>query len=224
MPTKHIISEASSQDKPSQRLSSSLTKLTYQLTRLLGRTPSSKKAYLQEDNMKFPSTSKSKPLIPQSQKDIPSPIEPTQLKSLITFQKMLTWTNFIVTKKTSTSTSEESSLDSTNRMEKTSGIRNPSIIRKSMQDQGYHLLSLQNSSASSRPSSLNHRQVGIITHPNYTYITYPGKYPQGVNSLEETLLSLPLLYPPYKKPLPKQASKLLYWSKAPKRSILKNKV
>ena len=174
--------------------------------------------------MKFPSTSKSKPLIPQSQKDIPSPIEPTQLKSLITFQKMLTWTNFIVTKKTSTSTSEESSLDSTNRKEKTSGIRNPSIIRKSMQDQGYHLLSLQNSSASLRPSSLNHRQVGIITHQNYTYITYPGKHPQGVNSLEETLLSLPPLHPPYKKPLPKKASKPLHRSKNPPKSILKNKV
>ena len=136
LPTKHIISEASSQDKPSQRLSSSLTKLTYQLTRLLGRTPSSKKAYLQEDNMKFPSTSKSKPLIPQSQKDIPSPIEPTQLKSLITFQKMLTWTNFIVTKKTSTSTSEESSLDSSTRKDKTSGTRNHLRTKKSTWDQG----------------------------------------------------------------------------------------
>ena len=52
------------------------------------------------------------------------------------------------------------------------------------------------------------------------YITYPGKQPLKVDSLEETLP----LHPPYKKPLSKQASKPLYWSKPPKKSILKNKI
>ena len=41
----------------------------------LSGTHPSKKAYLQEDNMQFPSTLKNKPLIPQSQKDIPNPTE-----------------------------------------------------------------------------------------------------------------------------------------------------
>ena len=75
LPTKLIISEASYLDKNSWRSSSSLTKSTYQLMKSLSGTHPSKKAYLQEDDMQFPSTLKNKPLIPQSQKDIPNPTE-----------------------------------------------------------------------------------------------------------------------------------------------------
>ena len=120
-PTKLIISEASSQDKPSWRLSNSLTKLTYQLTKSSSKTHTSKKPFLQEEDTKYPFTSKNKQLSPQSQRVIPNPIEPTHSKSLKTYLRTLTWTEFIVTRRTNTSTLEESSPDSTIRKEKTSG-------------------------------------------------------------------------------------------------------
>ena len=75
-------------------------------------------------------------------------------------------------------------------------------------------------SEDSDSSNLNHRQIGIITHQNHTYITYPGKQLVEVESLKETLL----LHPPYKKPLPKQASELQHWSKNLLKSILQNKI
>ena len=174
--------------------------------------------------MKFPSTAKNKQLIPQSQIVIPSPIEPTQSKSSKIYLKTLTRTKFIVMKRMNTYTLEESSPDSTTRKGKTSGTQSCFITEKSVQDQTYHSLSLQNSLEISEPSrqlrNLNHQQISIVTHQNYTYITYPGKLPLEVDSLEETLP----LHPPYKRLLSKQASKSQHQSKNPEKSILMNKI
>ena len=135
---------------------------------------------------------------------------------------MPTRTSFIATRNTNISTSEESSPDSTTRKEKTTTIRGSTTTRKPEPPQTYHSLnSSRSSSKSEQPSpSLSHRKIGVVTRQNHTYILYPRKQPVEVESLDETLP----LHPPYKKPLPKQASEPLHRSKNPPKGILRNPI
>ena len=80
----------------------------------------------------------------------------------------------------------------------------------SKQDQVYKLLDLSIMLEGLNLENLNHQQIGIVTYQSHTYITYLEKDPLEVDSLNKTLL----LHLPYKKPLHKQASVLLYRLKA----------
>ena len=91
------------------------------------------------------------------------------------------------------------------------------LTRKSKQDPTYSQLNSSTSLQGSNSRNLSHRKIGIIEHQEHTFITYPGKQPVEVESLEEAHP----LHPPYKKPLPKQASTPLHRYKNPLKSILK---
>ena len=156
LPTKFIILEASSLDKPSQKSSNSLTRLTYQLTRLLDEMCPFKKAYSQEEDMKSSSILKNKTLHPQSKMDIQNPISTTPLKSSNIYPMTSTKTRFIMTRNTDISTIEESSRDSSSKKAKTAFITNHFSTRRSMLDQTYQQLNSLNSSLGSNSKSLNY--------------------------------------------------------------------
>ena len=99
-------------------------------------------------------------------------------------------------------------------------MTNRSSINKSRQDPIYSQLNSLISSHESNPRNLQHQQIGVIEHQNYTYILYLEKQPVEVDDLDETHL----LHPRYKKPLPKQASTPQHRSKNPSKSILQNKI
>ena len=221
-PTKLIISAASSQERLSANSSNSPNRSKWGSTKLSVGTQTSKQDYELEDTTKLPSTSANKQLISQSPTDTLRRTEQIPPKSSKTYPKTSTRTSFIATRNTNISTSEESSPDSTTRKEKTTTIRGSTMTKKSEPPQIYNLLNSSRSSSKSEQlqPSLSHRQVGIVTRQDHTYILYPGKQPVEVESLEEALP----LRPPYKRPLPKKASKPLHRSKNPSKSILKNKI
>ena len=221
-PTKLIISAASSQERLSQNSSDLTNKSKWGLTKFSEGTQTSKQDYELEDTSRLPSTSANKKLISQSPTDTLRRTEQIPPKSSKTYPKTSTRTSFIAIGDTNTSTTEESSPDSTTRKEKTTTIRGSTKIEKSEPPRTYHLLnSGRSSSRSEQPlPSLSHRKIGVVTRQNHTYILYPGKQPVEVESLDETLP----LHPPYKKPLPKQASEPLHRSKNPPKGILRNPI
>ena len=159
LPTKLIISAVLSQDNLLTKFSNFWNKLKSESTKLFEGTQTSKKVYDLEEAMKSPSTSKNKQLIPQFPSGIPRPIEKIQLTSSNTFPRMLTQTKFIAMWQTNTTTSEESSLDSIIRKEKTPTIRGYTTTKKSVPPQIYHSLNSQmqsQNSESSDSSNLNH--------------------------------------------------------------------
>ena len=156
LPTKLIISKASSQDKPLTKFSNSWTKSTSQSTKLSKGTQPSKRAYEQEEAMKFPSILKNKQLIPQFKTDIPNPTSMILVMSSTIYLKMSTRTNFITMKNTDTSSIEEYSQDSLSRKEKTATTTGHFSTRKSMQGQNYQQLNSLNSPLGSNSKSLNH--------------------------------------------------------------------
>ena len=157
------------------KFSSSWNKLKWQSMKLSKGTQTSKQDYKQEEAMKSPSTSKNKPLIPQSKMDTQSPISMIPSKSLNTYLMTLTRTNFITTKNTDTSTTEESLQDSSSKKELTATTIGHSSKRRSKQDQSYLQLNSLTLSQGSNSKSLNHRKISIIEHQKHTFITYPGK-------------------------------------------------
>ena len=159
LPTKLIISAALSQDNLSTKFPNFWNKSKSESTKLFEGTQTSKKVYDSEEAMKSPSTSKNKQLIPQSPSGIPRPIEKIQSTSLNTFPRMLTQTKFIAMWQTNTTTSEESSLDSIIRKEKTTTIRGYTTTKKSVLPRIYHSLNSQTQSQNSKSSdssNLNH--------------------------------------------------------------------
>ena len=218
--TKLIISAALLQDNLSMKFSNSWNKLKLQSTKLFKGTQTSKKDYEKEEATKSPSTSKNKPLIPQSKTDTRNPILMIPLRLLNTYPMTLTRTNFIMTRNIDTSTMEEYLQDSLSKKEPTATTTGHFSTRRSVQGQSYLQLNSSKLSQGSNSKSLNDWQIGIIEHQEHTFITYPGKQPVEVESLEEILP----LHPPYKKHLPKQAFTLQHQSKNPLKSILQNKI
>ena len=221
-PTKLIISAASSQEKLLENSSNLSNKSKWGLTKFSEGTQTSKRDYELEDTSTLPSTSASKKLISQSPTDTPRRTEQIPPKSSKTYPKTSTRTSFIAIGDTNTSTTEESSPDSTTRKERTTTTKRSTKIEKSEPPRTYHLSnSGRSSNRSEQPlPSLSHRKIGVVTRQNQTYILYPGKQPVEVESLDKTLP----LHPPYKKPLPKQASEPLHRSKNPPKGILRNPI
>ena len=133
-PTKLIISAALSQEDLSKKFSRSWSKSRLESTKLLEGTQTSKKDYAQEDTTKLLSTSRNKPLIHQSRTDTRRPILMTPSKSPNTYPTTSTKTNFITTRNTDTSTTEEYSQDSLSQKESTAFGTNHFSTRRSKQD------------------------------------------------------------------------------------------
>ena len=123
-------------------------------------------------------------------------------------------------KTTSTFTMEVSLQDFTETKKQPTTGTNHTRTKLSKKDQAYKQLGSLTTLEESNSKSLNHQQIGIITYQSCTYITYLGKDPLEVHSLNKILS----LHPSYKKPLLKQTFVPLHQLKSLEKGILKNQI